>query len=80
MNRTTVFPFHNINDKEFDVWERMLGDEGEQQEEDCYHGDKDASRDPRSVEINLFLYYMSLKKSSEKRFKHNTAHLLKSAR
>ena len=33
-----------------DVWERMLGDEGDQQEEDCYHGDEDASRDPRSVE------------------------------
>ena len=30
-----------------DVWERMLGDEGDQQEEDCYHGDEDASRDPR---------------------------------
>ena len=28
-----------------DVWERMLGDEGDQQEEDCYHGDEDASRD-----------------------------------
>ena len=33
-----------------DVRERMLGDEGDQQEEDCYHGDKDASRDPRSVD------------------------------
>ena len=33
-----------------DVWERILGDEGDQQEEDCYHGDEDASRDPRSVE------------------------------
>ena len=33
-----------------DVWERMLGDVGEQQEEDCYHGDEDASRDPRRVE------------------------------
>ena len=33
-----------------DVWERMLGDEGDQQEEDSYHGDEDASRDPRSVE------------------------------
>ena len=33
-----------------DVWERMLGDEGEQQEEDCYHGDKAASQDPRNVE------------------------------
>ena len=29
----------------------MLGDEGDQQEEDCYHGDEDASRDPRSVEM-----------------------------
>ena len=33
-----------------DVWERILGDEGDQQEEDCYHGDEDASWDPRSVE------------------------------
>ena len=32
------------------VWERMLGDEGEQQGEDCYHGDDDALRDLRSVE------------------------------
>ena len=32
------------------IWDRMLGDEGDQQEEDCYHGDEDASRDPRSVE------------------------------
>ena len=38
------------NQTGFDVWERMLGDEGEQQEEDCYHGDEDASRDPWSVE------------------------------
>ena len=28
----------------------MLGNEGDQQEEDCYNGDEDASRDPRSVE------------------------------
>ena len=28
----------------------MLGNEGGQQEEDCYHGDEDASQDPRSVE------------------------------
>ena len=28
----------------------MLGDEGEQQEEYCYHGYEDASRDNRSVE------------------------------
>ena len=28
----------------------MLGDEGEQQEKYCHHGDEDASRDPRSVE------------------------------
>ena len=35
-----------------DVWERMLGNEGDQQEKDCYqyHGDEDASRDPQSVE------------------------------
>ena len=33
-----------------DVWERMLGNEGDQQAKDCYHGDEDASRDPRSVE------------------------------
>ncbi len=33
-----------------DVWMRMLGDEGDQQEEDCYNGDHDASREPRSVE------------------------------
>ena len=26
------------------------GDEGDQQEEDCYHGDEDASRDHRGVE------------------------------
>ena len=37
-----------------DVWERMLGDEGDQQEEDCYHGDEDASRDPRSVETRSY--------------------------
>ena len=29
---------------------KMLGNEGDQQEEDCYNGDEDASRDPRSVE------------------------------
>ena len=40
----------NHNHTGSDVWERMLGDEGDQQEEDCYHGDEDASRDPRSVE------------------------------
>ena len=28
----------------------MMGNEGDQQEKDCYHGDEDASRDPRSVE------------------------------
>ena len=28
----------------------MLGNEGDQQEEDCYIRDEDASRDPRSVE------------------------------
>ena len=28
----------------------MMGDESEHQEKDCYHGDEDASRDPRSVE------------------------------
>ena len=28
----------------------MLGNEGDQQEEDCCNGDEDASRDPRSVE------------------------------
>ena len=28
----------------------MLGNEGDQQEEYCYNGDEDASRDPRSVE------------------------------
>ena len=33
-----------------DVWKRILGDNGEQQEEDCYHGDEDAPQDPRSVE------------------------------
>ena len=39
------------NQTGFDVWERMLGDEGDQQEEDCYnHRDEDASRDPRSVD------------------------------
>ena len=36
-----------------DVWERMLGNEGDQQEKDCYHGDKDASRDPQSVETTF---------------------------
>ena len=39
---------HNQTGSE--VWERMLGNEGDQQEEDCYHIDDDASRDPRSVE------------------------------
>ena len=29
----------------------MLGNDGDQQEKDCYHGDEDASRDPRSVEM-----------------------------
>ena len=33
-----------------DIWERMLGNEGDQQEKYCYHGDEDASRDPRSVQ------------------------------
>ena len=33
-----------------DVWERMLGDEREQHDGDCYHGDEDPSRDPRSLE------------------------------
>ena len=28
----------------------MVGNEGDQQEKDCYNRDKDASRDPRSVE------------------------------
>ena len=28
----------------------MLGNEGDQQEKDCYHGDEDALRDPRSDE------------------------------
>ena len=28
----------------------MLGNEGDQQKKDCYHGDEDASRDLRSVE------------------------------
>ena len=28
----------------------MLGNEGDQQEENCYNGDEDASRDPQSVE------------------------------
>ena len=32
----------------------MLGDEGDQQEEDCYHEDEDASRDPRSVETRSY--------------------------
>ena len=32
----------------------MLGDEGDQQEEDCYHGDEDTSRDPRSVETRSY--------------------------
>ena len=29
----------------------MLGDKCEQQEEECYHGGEDASRDPRSFEM-----------------------------
>ena len=37
-----------------DVWERMLGNEGDQQQEDCYNGDEDASRDPRSVETRTY--------------------------
>ena len=32
----------------------MLGDEGEQQEEDCDHGGDDASRDLRSVETGSY--------------------------
>ena len=39
---------HNQNG--FDVWERMLGDEGDQKEDDCYHGNEEVSQDPRSVE------------------------------
>ena len=39
---------HNQTGSE--VWERMLGDEGDQQGEYCYQGDEDASQDPRSVE------------------------------
>ena len=33
-----------------DAWEGILGDEAEKKDEDCYHGDEDASRDPQSVE------------------------------
>ena len=32
----------------------MLGNEGDQQEENCYNGDEDASRDPRSVETRTY--------------------------
>ena len=31
------------------VWDRMLGDEAEQQEEDCYHGDEDVALDRQST-------------------------------
>ena len=32
----------------------MLGNESDQQEEDCSNGDEDASRDPRSVETRTY--------------------------
>ena len=37
-----------------------LGDEGEQQEEDCYHGDEDALRDPQSVETGSLAKQLNL--------------------
>ena len=39
-----------LSDRLYDVRERMLGNECDQQEKDYYNGDEDASRDPRSVE------------------------------
>ena len=51
---TRRFPLGSIrghNETGSDVWKRMLGDEGEQQEENWYHGDEDALQDPRSVEM-----------------------------
>ena len=41
---------HRRTEVLFNAWQPMLGNEGEQKEEDCYHGDEDALRDPRSVE------------------------------
>ena len=46
------------------AWQRMLGDEGEQKEEDCYHGDEDALRDPRSGETNKFNTYYTFHRST----------------
>ena len=43
-----------INEMETSFWHvnfyLTLGNEGDQQKEDCHHGDENASRDPRSVE------------------------------
>ena len=50
--KSESIPFHNQTGS--DARKRMLGDEGEQQEEDCYYGDEDASRDPRSVETGSY--------------------------
>ena len=36
------------------IWDQMLGDEGEQQEEDCNHGDEDALRDHRSAQTGPY--------------------------
>ena len=40
-------PVRGHNQTGSNVWKRTLGDE----EDDCYHGDEDALRDPRSVEM-----------------------------
>ena len=34
---------------DFNIWDRMLGDEDEQQDVGCHHGDEDALRDPLCV-------------------------------
>ena len=39
---------HTSNQTGSSVWDRMLGDEAEQQEEDCYHGDEDVALDRQS--------------------------------
>ena len=41
----------------------MLGNEGDQQEEDCYHRYEDASRDPRSVETRKSDAYYTFHRS-----------------
>ena len=57
---------YNYNQTGSDVRERILCHEGEQQEEYCYHGDEDASRDPRSTcETKIFDAYYTFHRSTK---------------